>query len=108
MNNRKIWLDGYDQGHEDGFIEAEHFRSGNPPPSTASGDKVWEAFCAELTQEPTDDMKEALASALRKIVVEHSYNFDKNFDKNFNIGGDHRVSVVNVKDLLNIATELDT
>lgn len=29
--------------------------------------KMWEAFCGELTQEPTDDMKEALATALRTI-----------------------------------------
>lgn len=29
--------------------------------------KMWEAFCGELTQEPTDDMKEALATALRSI-----------------------------------------
>lgn len=27
--------------------------------------KMWEAFCGELTQEPTDDMKKALATALR-------------------------------------------
>ena len=29
--------------------------------------KVWEAFCGELTQEPTDDMKEALVTALRTV-----------------------------------------
>ena len=29
--------------------------------------KVWEAFKAELIVEPTDDMKEALASAIRVI-----------------------------------------
>ena len=27
--------------------------------------KIWEAFCGELIQEPTDDMKEALATAIR-------------------------------------------
>lgn len=27
--------------------------------------KMWEAFCGELTQEPTDDMKKALATSLR-------------------------------------------
>ena len=29
--------------------------------------KIWEAFCEELTQEPTDDMREALVTALRTI-----------------------------------------
>jgi hypothetical protein len=29
--------------------------------------KVWEAFKAELIVEPTDDMKEALASSIRVI-----------------------------------------
>jgi hypothetical protein len=29
--------------------------------------KVWEAFKAELIVEPTDDMKEALATAIREI-----------------------------------------
>jgi hypothetical protein len=29
--------------------------------------KVWEAFKAELIVEPTDDMKEALATAIRVI-----------------------------------------
>jgi hypothetical protein len=35
--------------------------------------KVWEAFKAELTQPATDDMKEALATAIRAIVNEHQY-----------------------------------
>ena len=30
--------------------------------------KVWEAFKAELIVEPTDDMKEALASAIREVA----------------------------------------
>ena len=32
--------------------------------------KVWEAFKAELTQPATDDMKEALATAIREVVIE--------------------------------------
>jgi hypothetical protein len=32
---------------------------------------VWEAFCGELTQEPTDDMREALATAILKIIDEY-------------------------------------
>jgi hypothetical protein len=34
---------------------------------TDSAYKVWEAFKAELIVEPTDDMKEALASSIRVI-----------------------------------------
>ncbi len=30
--------------------------------------KIWEAFCVELTQEPTDDMREALATVIREIA----------------------------------------
>jgi hypothetical protein len=30
--------------------------------------KVWEAFKAELIVEPTDDMREALASSIREIA----------------------------------------
>lgn len=37
--------------------------------------KIWLAFCGELTQEPTDDMKEALATAIRELSNElHYYN----------------------------------
>jgi hypothetical protein len=32
---------------------------------TEQTQKIWEAFCGELIQEPTDDMKEALATAIR-------------------------------------------
>lgn len=28
--------------------------------------EVWKAFCGELTQKPTDDMREALATAIRE------------------------------------------
>jgi hypothetical protein len=31
-------------------------------------EQVWEAFCGELTQEPTDDMREALATAIRIVA----------------------------------------
>jgi len=33
--------------------------------------KVWEAFKSELIVEPTDDMKEALATAIREIANQH-------------------------------------
>ena len=35
---------------------------------TNTAQKIWEAFCGELTQEPTDDMKEALATSLREVI----------------------------------------
>ncbi len=35
--------------------------------------KVWEAFKAELIVEPTDDMKEALATAIREIANQYQY-----------------------------------
>jgi hypothetical protein len=30
--------------------------------------KIWKAFCGELTQEPTDDMREALSTVIREIA----------------------------------------
>jgi len=36
--------------------------------------KVWEAFKAELTQPATDDMKEALASAIREVINQLQYD----------------------------------
>jgi hypothetical protein len=36
--------------------------------------KIWEAFCGELTQEPTDDMKEALATAIKELVFQLQYD----------------------------------
>jgi len=35
--------------------------------------KIWQAFKGELCIEPTDDMREALATAIREIVNEHQY-----------------------------------
>jgi hypothetical protein len=32
--------------------------------------EIWEVFCNELAGEPTDDQREALATALRKVVNE--------------------------------------
>ncbi len=37
-------------------------------PMTDAAYKVWEAFKAELIVEPTDDMKEALATAIREVA----------------------------------------
>ncbi len=35
--------------------------------------KVWEAFKSELIVEPTDDMEEALATAIREIANQYQY-----------------------------------
>jgi len=32
--------------------------------------QIWETFKSELIVEPTDDMKEALASSIREVVIE--------------------------------------
>jgi hypothetical protein len=40
---------------------------------TTTAQKIWEAFCGELTQEPTDDMREALATSLREVANELQY-----------------------------------
>jgi hypothetical protein len=58
---------------------------------TEQAQKIWEAFCGELIQEPTDDMKEALSTALREVVKRHG-----------------RVSgMVYCNDILDIANELE-
>jgi len=35
--------------------------------------QIWETFKAELTQPATDDMKEALATAIREIANQYQY-----------------------------------
>ena len=34
---------------------------------TERAEQIWDSFCAELIEPPTDDMKEALATAVREI-----------------------------------------
>jgi len=41
---------------------------------TEGAQTIWEAFCGELTQEPTDDMKEALATAIKELVSQLQYD----------------------------------
>jgi hypothetical protein len=59
--------------------------------------KVWEAFKAELIVEPTDDMREALATAVRKIVNEFQYYHF----------GDGEDMVVDARILYELAEELE-
>jgi hypothetical protein len=40
---------------------------------TDAAQTIWKAFCGELTQEPTDDMREALATAIREVANELQY-----------------------------------
>jgi hypothetical protein len=68
---------------------------------TERAQKIWEAFKAELIVEPTDDMREALATALLKVISELGYT-------NYDIDGDHGIPVVNVKDLVKVIEELDS
>jgi hypothetical protein len=60
--------------------------------------KVWQAFCAELTYPSSEDQKEALASAIRMIIDEYEIFMD---DDSF---GD---MVVTSNELLILADELD-
>jgi hypothetical protein len=63
--------------------------------------EVWEAFCGELTQAPTDDMREALSTAIRKMAEEFQYY---QFCQNFGVED----LVVDARDLYDLAEELDS
>ena len=65
---------------------------------TYRAEQVWEAFCGELTQEPTEDMRQALATAIRVVADELSYTiFMPNND----------VRVVDARVLYKLADELE-
>jgi len=57
---------------------------------TKISQRIWETFCEELIVEPTDDMKEALATSFRQIVDE------------YRVGG-----MLYCNDILNLADELE-
>jgi hypothetical protein len=60
--------------------------------------KIWEAFKGELCIEPTDDMREALATAIRIVADEVSYTiFMPNND----------VRVVETRELYGLSNELE-
>ena len=40
---------------------------------TEIAQQIWKVFCNELTQEPTDDMREALSTSLREVANELQY-----------------------------------
>jgi hypothetical protein len=69
--------------------------------TTERAQKIWEAFKNELTQPATDDMREALATAIREVI-------DLSNDW-IEFGGDSwdARNVVYVGDMLDIANELE-
>ena len=66
---------------------------------TKTSQQIWETFCGELIVEPTDDMKEALATALREVVnLSNDWVELDSWDVR---------NVVYVSDILEIADELE-
>jgi len=60
---------------------------------------IWKAFCGELTQEPTDDMREALATAFREVIHQLGYfKYDDETRGN---------TIVNVRDIIVLCDELE-
>ena len=41
--------------------------------TTETAQQIWKVFCNELTQKPTDDMREALSTSLREVANELQY-----------------------------------
>ena len=68
---------------------------------TEIAQQIWKVFCDELTQEPTDDMREALSTSLREVI-----NLSNEWVE---IGGDSwdARNVVFVDDIMDIADELE-
>jgi hypothetical protein len=66
---------------------------------TKTAQQIWETFCEELIVEPTDDMKEALSTALREVVnLSNDWVELDSWDVR---------NVVYVSDILNLADELE-
>ena len=68
---------------------------------TEIAQQIWKVFCDELTQEPTDDMREALSTSLREVI-----NLSNEWVE---IGGDSwdMSNVVFVDAIMDIADELE-
>jgi len=62
--------------------------------------KIWEAFCGELTQEPTDDMKEALATAIKELVFQLQYD-------NIDWQGPDEQMIMNVEWVMLVVNQLE-
>lgn len=63
--------------------------------------EIWDVFCGELTQAPTDDMREALSTAIRKMAEEFQYY---QFCEDFGVED----FVIDARDLYDLAEELDS
>ena len=61
--------------------------------------KIWQAFKDELIVEPSDDMREALATAFREIVDEFEYYADSS--------DSFGCMVINSQDLSDLADQLE-
>lgn len=68
---------------------------------TERAEQIWKAFCGELTQEPTDDMREALTTAVREVIVQLGYF-------KYDADGIHGNTIVNVRDILVLCEELES
>jgi hypothetical protein len=69
--------------------------------TTDKAQQIWKVFCNELTQKPTDDMREALSTSLREVI-----NLSNEWVE---IGGDSwdMSNVVFVDAMLDIADEIE-
>ena len=69
--------------------------------TTDRAQQIWKVFCNELTQEPTDDMREALSTSLREVIILSNEWVE--------IGGDSwdMSNVVFVDAIMDIADELE-
>jgi hypothetical protein len=69
--------------------------------TTDKAQQIWKVFCKELTQKPTDDMREALSTSLREVI-----NLSNEWVE---IGGDSwdMSNVVFVDAIMDIADELE-
>ena len=63
--------------------------------------KIWEAFCGELIQEPTDDMRKALATAIKELVSQLQYD-------NIDWQGPDEQMIMNVEWVMLVVNKLKT
>jgi hypothetical protein len=65
---------------------------------TEQAQLVWDEFCGGLKQEPTDDMKEALATAITEIMIQLTQYPNRQ---------DSYYSIIDVKELAKLRDELE-
>jgi hypothetical protein len=67
---------------------------------TAAAQGVLDAFIAEWPDEALEQDRRCLAAALRALAKQLGYD-------NYHVDGDHGLAVVNVRDILVVADELE-